>query len=101
MGAYSNTDSDSVTAAATTVSIIHSTQANVAAHGPQAGTQTSTHISISVAKPMGMVPRKSELIGSRIMTPQISGYSVYRTMDVVRASVKRMVLRTKKTIDSQ
>ena len=48
-----------------------------------------------------MVPRKSELVESRIITVQISGYSVYRRTDMENAREKRIVLRPKKTTDSQ
>lgn len=62
-----------VTEAATIVSIIQHIHANVVAHGPQIGTQTKTHISIKVAKPIGMVPKNKEFVGSRIITLHISG----------------------------
>jgi hypothetical protein len=93
-------DSDTVTDAAATASTIHNTHATVLAQSPQAGTQTNTHISISVAKPIGQVARKSEFVGSWIITAQISGYRVYRRMDMQSTTAKRMRLRMKKTTDT-
>lgn len=92
-------DNDSVTEAAATTSTIHNAHATDVAHAPQRGTQTKTHISISVAKPMGIVAKKSELIGSWIITRQISGYRVYRTKEVAKASAKMTAFNKKKTID--
>jgi hypothetical protein len=92
----------SVTMAATIESIIQSSHAKVVTHGAsQAGMQMKIHISTIVAKPMGMVPRKRELFGSWIITPQISGYSVYLSMEIVKAREKRMTFSTKKTTESQ
>jgi hypothetical protein len=93
---YNNTDMDNVTPAAKMASIIHPTQATVAAQGPQTGTHTYIHILTSVANPIGIVPKNHELVGSRIITPHISGYRVYLTMEMVRAKLKRTVFRAKK-----
>jgi len=46
------------------VSIIHITQAKVNAHSPQTGTHIAVQSWINVAKPIGNVPRNSELLGS-------------------------------------
>jgi hypothetical protein len=54
---------------------------------------------MSVANPMGIVAKKSELVGSWIMTLQISGYNVYLRMEVRNASEKITTLSRKKTID--
>jgi hypothetical protein len=70
---YNSIDMERVTAAEATASMIHNTQATVLAQTPQAGTQTYTHMLTRVANPMGTVPRNKELVGSRIITPQISG----------------------------
>ena len=45
-------------------SMIHATNTNNLVQLPQIGTQMNIHISTRVAKPMGMVPRNRELIGS-------------------------------------
>lgn len=57
-------DSERVTEAAATTSTIHKAHATVILHSPHSGTQTKTHISMSVVKPMGIVARNSELVGS-------------------------------------
>lgn len=92
-------DSERVTDAAATTSTIHIAHANEMAHWPQRGTQMKTHISMSVAKPMGMVARNSELVGSWIITLQISGYREYRRMEVMEASAKMTTFKKKKTIE--
>lgn len=97
---YRMNDNDTVTDAAATASTIHSTHATVLAQSPQAGTQTNTHISISVANPIGQVARNSEFVGSWIITAQISGYSVYRRMDMESTTAKRTTLKIKKTMDT-
>lgn len=83
-----------------TASTIHVTNATVLAHSPQAGTHTSIHMLTSVAKPIGMQPRKRELTGSCTMTTQISGYRAYRKMDTIDARAKRIVFRMKNTIEA-
>jgi len=85
--------------AATIASTIHNTHANVAAHGPNAGTQIATQSWMSVAKPMGTVPRKSESTGSSVMTVQISGQMVYLSRVKIVKMPKRVVFSTKKIID--
>ena len=97
----SRNGSDTVTAAATTASIIQHTHAKVTDQYPQYGQHRNIQLSTSVAKPMGIVPRNRELVGSAIMTAQISGYKVYRRVEMTRAKVKRIVFRTKKTTESQ
>ena len=92
-------DNERVTEAAATTSTIHKAQATDTAQFPHWGTQTETHISISVAKPIGIVARKRELVGSWIITGQISGYKVYRRTDVIKARMNMAALRTKKTIE--
>lgn len=88
-----------MTEAAAMTSIIHSAHATDVAQGPHRGTQIKTHISMSVANPMGTVARKSELVGSWIMTRQISGYRVYRRMEVINANENITTLSRKKTMD--
>jgi hypothetical protein len=97
---YRINDSDTVTDAAATASTIHNAHAIVLVQSPQAGTQINTNISISVAKPIGQVARKSEFVGSWIITAQISGYSVYRRMDMQRTTAKRIRFKMKKTMDT-
>jgi hypothetical protein len=92
-------DRESVTAAAATTSIIHSTQATVIVHGPHSGTQIKIHISIKVAKPMGIVAIYNELVGSWIMTRQISGYREYRRIEVRNARPKSTTFSKKKNIE--
>lgn len=87
-----------VTATATTESSIQSPKATYAAPSPHAGTHTATHISMRVAKPMGTVPRNRLLLGSWIMTVQISGQMVYLKKDIPNASEKSAVFKTKKTM---
>jgi hypothetical protein len=96
---YNSTDMDNVTLAAKMASIIHPTQATVAAQDPQTGTHTYIHILTRVANPMGIVPKNHELVGSRIITPHISGYRVYLRMEMVIAKLKRTVFKAKKTSD--
>jgi len=96
---YNSTDMDNVTPAARMASIIHPTQATVAAQGPQTGTHTYIHMLTSVANPMGIVPKNHELMGSRIITLHISGYRVYLTIEMVIARLKRTVFKAKKTSD--
>jgi hypothetical protein len=48
---------------------------------------------------MGTVARKRELVGSWIMTRQISGYRVYRRMEVINANENITTLSRKKTMD--
>jgi hypothetical protein len=86
-------------AAATTVSIIHKIHMNVHDHGPHDGTQMATQSWMSVAKPMGTVPRKRECTGSRIITVQISGQMVYLSKLKIVKIAKSAVFRTKKIID--
>jgi hypothetical protein len=88
---------DNVTPAAKMASIIHPTQATVTAQDPQAGTHTYIHILTSVANPIGIVPKNHELVGSRIITPHISGYRVYLRMEMAKAKQKRIVFKAKKT----
>lgn len=64
---------ETVTAAATTASTIQHTQANVTLQGPQYGQHRRIQLSTNVAKPMGTVLRNRLLVGSAIMTAQISG----------------------------
>jgi hypothetical protein len=97
----SRNGSDTVTAAETTASIIQHTHAKVTDQYPQYGQHRKIQLSTSVAKPMGIVPRNKELVGSAIITAQISGYKVYRTTDMPKAKVKRIVFRTKKATESQ
>ena len=68
-----NTVNEIVTATETTESIIQHNQAKVTAHGPQYGMHKVHQAEMSVAKPIGIVPRKSELVLSAIMTVHISG----------------------------
>lgn len=96
---YSSTDIDNVTPADKMASTIHPTQATVAAQDPQAGTHTYIHMLTSVAKPMGIVPKNKEFMGSRIMTPHISGYRVYLRMEIAKAEKKRIVFKAKKMIE--
>jgi hypothetical protein len=86
-------DSERVTEAAATTSTIHNTHATETAQSPHWGTQMLTHISISVANPMGTVARNSEFVASRIITGQISGYNVYRRIEVANANTKMTALR--------
>jgi len=65
--------SEIVTEIATTESIIQQTQANVTAQGPQYGIHNEHQAETRVAKPMGIVARKSEFTLSAIMTVHISG----------------------------
>lgn len=92
-------DKDRVTEAAAATSIIHKTHASALAHSPQIGTQMDTHPSMSVAKPIGIVAKKSELVGSWIITCHISGYKVYRRTEVMKARVNNAILSRKKIID--
>lgn len=92
-------DSESVTEAAATTSIIHSAHTKDEAHSPQRGTQTRINISIRVAKPMGTVARKREFVGSWIITRHISGYKMYRTRDVTKARANMTTFRTKNTME--
>lgn len=92
-------ESDAVANAAATASTIQSAHASVLAQPPQAGTHMSTHISMSVANPMGHVARNSEFVGSRTITRQISGYREYRRIDMPSAIAKRAAFATKKIID--
>jgi hypothetical protein len=92
-------DKERVTEAAATTSTIHNAHATDVAQGPHRGTQMKTHISMRVANPMGTVAKKSELVGSWIMTRQISGYRVYRRMEVINANENITTLSRKKTID--
>jgi hypothetical protein len=65
--------SDIVTDTATTESIIQQTQAKVVAQDPQYGIHIEHQAEMRVANPIGMVPRKSELTLSAIITVHISG----------------------------
>jgi hypothetical protein len=56
---------------------------------------------ISVAKPIGIVPKNNELTLSAIMTVQISGYTTYRKTEMENAQVKRIALSPKKNTESQ
>jgi hypothetical protein len=89
---------DRVTDAAATTSTIHRAHATVIAQDPQRGTQMKIHISMSVANPMGIVAKKSELVGSWIITGHISGYKAYRRIEVIIASENITTLSMKKTI---
>lgn len=93
--------SDIVTDTATTESIIQQTQAKVTAQGPQYGMHIEHQAEMSVANPIGMVPRKSELTLSAIMTVHISGYTTYRKTETEKAHANRIVLSPKKTTASQ
>jgi hypothetical protein len=93
--------SDIVTDTATTESTIQQTQAKVIAQGPQYGMHIEHQAEMSVAKPIGIVPRKSELTLSAIMTVHISGYTTYRKTDIEKANANRVVLSAKKTTASQ
>lgn len=97
----SSTVSEMVTATATAASSIQHTHANVTAQGPQYGMHSEHHAEISVEKPIGTVPRKSELALSAIMTGQISGYAMYRNTEMARAQEKRRALSPKKRTESQ
>src|SRR4051794_27179205 len=81
--------------------MIQQTQANVTAHGPQYGIHNAHQAEINVANPMGIVPRKSELTLSAIMTVHISGYAAYRKTEIAKAHEKRSVLSPRKKTASQ
>lgn len=95
------TVSDTVTATDTIESMIQQTQAKVVAQGPQYGMHKVHQAEMSVAKPIGIVPRKSELVLSAIMTLHISGYRVYRKRDTAKAQENRMALSPRKITASQ
>jgi hypothetical protein len=56
---------------------------------------------MSVAKPIGIVPRNSELTLSAIITFQISGYTVYRKTEMQKAHVNNMAFSPRKKTASQ
>jgi hypothetical protein len=97
----SKTVSEMVTATATIESIIQQTQAIVTAHGPQYGMHNEHQAEMRVAKPIGIVPRKSELTLSAIMTVQISGYTVYRNTEMENAQVNSIAFSPKNATESQ
>lgn len=92
-------ESERVTEAAATTSTIHIAHANETAQSSQCGTQMKIHISMSVANPMGIVARNNELVGSWIMTLQISGYRVYRSAEIRNASAKMTTFNKKRTME--
>lgn len=65
---------------------------------PQAGTQTATNMLISVANPIGAVPRKSDCTGCWSIRFQVAGYSVYLRIEKSRMAAKSRVFRVKKTM---
>ena len=95
------TVSEIVTVTDTIESMIQQTQANVMAQWPQYGMHNAHQAEMSVAKPIGIVPKNSELVLSAIMTVQISGYNAYRTTEMEKAQTKRMALSPRKTTASQ
>ena len=70
---YSRNVIERVVTTDTAVSTIQSTHASVVAQYPQAGTHRKTHISISVANPIGQVARYSGSTGLCIMRDQAQG----------------------------
>jgi hypothetical protein len=86
------------TMAATIASINHNNNANMPAHGPNAGTQIATQSWMSVAKPIVTVPRKRECTGSFVMTVQISGQMMYLSKARMVKIPKRVVFSMKKKI---
>jgi hypothetical protein len=52
----------------------------------------------TLANPIGNVPKKRDCAGCPIMAPQISGYRVYRAMDMKVNTEKRKMFKTKKAI---
>ena len=90
-----------VTVTDTTESMIQQTQASVMAQDPQYGIHSVHQAEINVANPIGIVPRKSELVLSAIMTVHISGYRVYRRKEMMKAQANRMLFNPRKTTASQ
>lgn len=66
-------DKERVTASEAMTSTIQRPNARYVAQGPQCGQHRNRNDSMSVAKPIGIVPRNRLLVGSWIMTSQISG----------------------------
>jgi hypothetical protein len=52
-----------------------------------------------VARPIGNVPRKRLWVGWRIMAPHISGYTLYRTIEIKRKRMKRPTFKQKTTTE--
>lgn len=73
-------------------------QATYGVEPPHAGTQIAANMLIMVAKPMGMVPRKSDCTGCRNINVHVAGNKVYRNSDMTSITEKMPTFRTKKTM---
>lgn len=96
---YSSMPNVTVTPTATILSSTQKPQPTHIAHSPHLETQCATQRFTNVAKPIGIVPRNNEFVGSCIMTTQISGHIVYRRTETVNAEKKRIVFRMKNAME--
>jgi hypothetical protein len=85
----------------TTASKIHRPHAKYRAHSPHAGTQTRQNILIIVASPMGNVPMNMDCTGCLIIARKISGYKVYRRIEMILPVINRSTFSPKITTEIQ